>query len=693
MRTIGPQQQLRTVGAEQWPLYRGSPSRNTVSAGSSPLLNRRWGVPVSDDNGSVANLLKQLQQTALDQGGDLLPGLHPLAVNNYVLMRSISGLVAIDFNTGKRIWRGAIDESVSQLLEPDLQYSDVRQMQRMGFAANGRLIGGRMVTTNSAAMAPSRLSERVWSDATYGTMSSDGECVFCIEDLDIGLDLGRQRNVVMFNGRRVPQTTGPRTYNRLAGYDFVSSEGKLRWEIDGAPTSDNTELAGVFFLGPPLPLAGSLYVLAEVKGEIRLICLEGSTGKVEWSQQLAVLELSILEDPLRRTAGVAPSYSDGVLVCPTSAGAIVAVDLTTRSLLWGYQYARNDVSLTQQQQMIQLRMAGGIGGGRFAMVNVTSPFGSGGANSRWADASVTIADGCVLLTPPESNQLHCLSLLDGTLKWQKPRDDGLYVACVADGNVVVVGHDSVRAMKLANGDTAWRDGNLPLPSGSTPSGRGFFNGQRYHLPLSSAEVAVIDVASGRIVIAVEVAHRHDPGQSDLLSRSGDLAGRGRSGTVRPARRSVAADIGHAWPRHPDDAAALARRGELLLDEGNFQDAITSLRRSYAVQPDPRTRETVCRRHAGGPADGLRRQSRSGGRGGQARRSARAARRVPAPGGDGLAGDGREPGRLQGVHANRGGRGPQRRIGTRRPRPVGPARPLGAGAAGGAARGGETRRAG
>ena len=46
-----------------------------------------------------------------------------------------------------------------------------------------------------------------------------------------------------------------------------------------------------------------------------------------------------VQNPQRRLAGVSPSYSDGVLVCPTASGAIIAVDLTTRSLLWGYRYS------------------------------------------------------------------------------------------------------------------------------------------------------------------------------------------------------------------------------------------------------------------------------------------------------------------------------------------------------------------
>jgi len=584
-RTVGPQQQLHALGAEQWPLFRGSPNRNSVSSGSSPLLNRRWGVPVSDDNGSIAALLKQLQQTAIDQGSDLLPALHPLAVNDYVFMRSVSGLVAIDFKTGKRIWRGSIDESVDQLLEPDVQYGNAQYTRRVA-GANVRFIGGRAVNTNNASMVPGRLSQRVWEDATFGTMSSDGESVFCIEDLEIGQNFVQPRSVVLANGRRVPQTVGPRTYNRLAAYD-IATEGKLKWEVDGAPTDETSELAGAFFLGPPLPLVGWLYVLVEVKGEIRLICLESATGKVEWTQQLAVLESSILEDPLRRVAGVSPSYSDGVLVCPTSAGAAVAVDLTTRSLLWGYQYARTEAG-TAQQRMLQLRMAG-MGGGRFGFNGNISTGSNGSGNSRWADASVTIAEGYVLLTPPESNQLHCINLIEGTVLWQKPRDDGLYVACVAEGKAVVVGQSSVRAMKLADGEPAWGDGNVPLPTGSVPSGRGFFNGKRYHLPLSSAEVAVIDVASGRIVARSKSRTGTIPG--NLICYKGAVISQGVDVLERfDQRDDLLQQIGETLKKNADDAPALARRGELLLDEGNFQEAIASLRRSHQLLPDKRTQE-------------------------------------------------------------------------------------------------------
>ncbi len=111
--------------------------------------------------------------------------------------------------------------------------------------------------------------------------------------------------------------------------------------MGGATGEDEPKLAGTFFLGPPLPLEGKLYVLAEMKtSEIKLCVLDAKTGKLDWSQQIAVVEQNIQQDPLRRLSGCSPSYADGVLICPTTAGAVVAVDLANRTLRWGYQYAR-----------------------------------------------------------------------------------------------------------------------------------------------------------------------------------------------------------------------------------------------------------------------------------------------------------------------------------------------------------------
>ncbi len=161
--------------------------------------------------------------------------------------------------------------------------------------------------------------------------------------------------------------------------------------------------AGSIFLGPPLPLRGQLYVLAEANDEIRLLALDAETGATLWSQQLAVVQHNVFPDAVRRIGGLSPSYADGILICPTGAGAVVAVDLATRSLRWGYRYGRDkNANVMRQQQMMAMRFGG---------------YSAGAPMPRWLDGTATIVDGRVLITPAESDALYGLNLVDGTPLW------------------------------------------------------------------------------------------------------------------------------------------------------------------------------------------------------------------------------------------------------------------------------------
>ena len=97
----------------------------------------------------------------------------------------------------------------------------------------------------------------------------------------------------------------------------------------------------------------------------------------------------------------------------------------------------------------------------------------------WLDATATIAEGCVILTPPESKQLHCLDLLTGKARWAPiSRDDMLLVACVHKGKIILIGKNKVKAINIADGfegDTdedghrgnrnGWKQADLPWRQG------------------------------------------------------------------------------------------------------------------------------------------------------------------------------------------------------------------------------------
>jgi outer membrane protein assembly factor BamB len=560
-KTGGRHETRSAETGDDWLMYRGDARRNAAAHGSRPLLNPRWKRLVAH-HPDINDKVKELRQAYLDGGIAALPSLHPLAVGNVVLMRNTRGLQAIDFETGKLIWDvepfsdGAFDQLVSQGSQAQPQ---------MGQPAQGQI--------------HQFLDQRIWDDPAYGTLSSDGEQVFVIEDL--GLGPSNRPLVIMPRGQRqAPMANLVRSYNRLTALE-LKTEGKLKWEVGGPNGQDEPKLAGAFFLGPPLPMQGRLYALAEMRGqEIRLLGLSARTGKLEWSQQICVVEQSIAQEPERRAGGASPSYADGVLVCPTSAGAIVAVDLTTRSLLWGYQYPRG-----------QQAGAGRFNALRMGMVPVTERR----TGDRWVDSSVTIADGRVLATPVESEHLYCLNLIDGKLQWKIDRKNNLYVACVDSGHVILVGHNGVTAYSLTELDAKK---NMPLEiwsvelsGGSMPTGRGFYSGHSYFLPLSSAEVVEIDLAKGQIVNRAKSRLGEVPG--NLICHRGEIISQGPDVVETFSELALLKEhVTAKLDASADDPKSLARLGEIKLDEGKLPEAIELFRRSFELSADDSTRDLL-----------------------------------------------------------------------------------------------------
>ncbi len=543
---IGPLHQAAPIQPDRWTMVRGNASRNASSLGGAPLMNMRWHVS-STDHPMVDGILVYLDRIFKEQSVPVLPGLHPLAVDDVVLMRTARNLLAVDFATGKRLWEVPTDDLPGKLL-----------------------LSGQKVASGYSQLAMG-LSQRIWEDATYGTMTSDGRLVFSIEDLGLGLAVRNSRHIII-NGRRQLNPDWPKPYNRLAAHDILT--GKLVWHVGGSVDEFDLPEAGAFFLGPPLPLMGRLYVLAEVKGEIRLLALDGQSGKTFWSQQLAVAQRDILHSPLRRCAGVSPSYADGVLVCPTANGAIVGVEMATRSLLWGYRYARSP--------QFRHRPHGFM---RFGILQNPSTTG------RWSDANAILVDGRVLVSPIESDYLHCLALIDGERIWRHKREDDLFVACVCQGNVVLIGREKGRARTLADGTPAGDGRTVELPEGAVPSGQGFLAGNSYYLPLSTAEILAIDLATGAPVGTSKSRDGSVPG--NLVCYRGNVISQGTGGVEAFYQLdALKKQIEQTLRRQPDDPDALALHGEILLDSGKLAEAVDTLRRSYKLAQDPKTRELL-----------------------------------------------------------------------------------------------------
>ena len=553
--------------ATGWLMFRGDPGRNAISKTEGLLLR---GKRLADSCGSaaLASVVQGLGREHVEQFRVALPRLYPLVVDNMVLARTATELVALDLADGRQLWSAPLEDALRAQLEQSAE-------------AAGRL------QTEAARQA---LRRRLWDDFSFGAISSDGRYVFGVEDLPFGFSGDYPRMVVGPDGRRRLDTDALKQYNLLAAYDLRT--GKLRWELGGPPGQNMRPLAGAYFLGPPLPLGGRLYVVAEINNETRLLELEAESAKLLASIQLAVrdplpsqwqmqmfwgLPPWMLANFERRGASM-PAAADGVLVCRTGDSQYMAISLVARSILWVYQVPEADEPANPW-------MMGAIQ--RRKLLEAASPDQA----NRWADDTPTIAQGRVLLTPQDSHELLCLDLYDGRLLWTAPRRDGIYLGGVVDDRVIVVGRGGVWALNLADGQPVWQADRLPLPAGSLPSGFGLLTKDYYLLPLTSGEVATFDIRQGRLVSRSRSPDGIVP--ENLVACNDVVLSHGVSGLWRfDTLASTRARLEEQLKESPGNVQLLAEYCEVLLGQGEIAEAVETLTEALQRQADSRLQQLL-----------------------------------------------------------------------------------------------------
>src|SRR5262249_12835885 len=152
-------------------------------------------------------------------------------------------------------------------------------------------------------------------------------------------------------------------------------------------------------------------------------------------------------DVSRRVQAVHLAYAEGILVCPTNAGAVLGVDLLSRSLVWAFPYReKSGDAETGNREGIRPRRPFPPG-----MVPPDWTNSLQKLSEEWKMSAPVIQDGKVAFTAPDGGAIHCLNLQDGASLWQADRRDDLYLAGVFGGQVVLVGKNVCRALSLADG--------------------------------------------------------------------------------------------------------------------------------------------------------------------------------------------------------------------------------------------------
>jgi outer membrane protein assembly factor BamB len=469
--------------ATDWPLFHGDAARCAWPAGGDTEPKARWQQATAHETATRMWLEKAVQQQ--QARGPALPAFFPITVGGKILYRSYWGIQALDAKTGNLLWEsestGAIDT-----LGVELRYFPYLESWINAYLQHDPHI--------------------LFGNSVVGTLSADEERVYAIDDLAVP----PFQNTYHARGRPVSvaeHTFPPRLHEAARHSQLVAvnlKSGKLVWERGGnGSRSQRDELYPCYFLGPPLPIAGRLYLLIEKEQELRFACLDAAHGNLLWDLPLGLVPRRLLVDPARRVHAVHPAYSEGILLCPSNAGYLVAIDPVGRSFLWAYAY---DHEIWSPDTDLPLWRPGGRGRG------MPSPAPPPDLRPAWLAPAPIIYDGRVILTAPDSRAIHCLRLRDGALLWKTKRAEfDLYVGGVARDKVLVVGSRSCRALDLADGKPLW-DVATGVPSGVGVAGDAVF-----YLPLKAAArdklpaICAIAVSSGIIQAQGTLAENETPG--------------------------------------------------------------------------------------------------------------------------------------------------------------------------------------
>jgi outer membrane protein assembly factor BamB/tetratricopeptide (TPR) repeat protein len=634
----------------EWGLARGTPTNAGVGLGSTPFLEARFGYNylsppddfVAPDKKAGFEVIKDRTEKALKlletKGIAPIPGVYPLASAGKIIFRGLDGIYCVatrddksadpPIKAGELLWKSETDNSLVAMAGP----------------LGPRTMFDQFLNLYTASGPHSILIE----NPLLGALSHDGVNCYFVDDLAVpphpmqwpnammntgmapsfgvfseAANFSRLKAVNLETGKliwKVGERTGAATPAVMRGPGFPGGPAVPVAPGSGGPAAPaapaetvkhtaETLLSDCFFLGPPLPLAGKLYVVVEKYGGadkddgLLLVCLDParleqsarvphqqSPGLV-WYQKLGEPNGRLPQDSFRRIQCIHLAYADGILVVPTNAGAVLGIDLFSHSLIWAANYKSNKTSRqpVMNEEMMPRRGFRPVGPGGAA----GGPLSYDTTRERWHASAPIISGTKVVFTAFDSETVECVDLHDGRPSWKAPitkQEADQYVAGVFDDKIMIVGKGYVRFHSLATGQQL-KD---VLPTG-IPTGIGAATKDRYFLPIKASrdksnEPGIVSIDPRAMQVKGTSRSRKKEIPGNLLFYEGDVYSVTPSAIASfPELSAKIQQTQDRLAKNDKDPVGLLDLAMLQHDDGRLEPAIETYRKALANNPPEEVR--------------------------------------------------------------------------------------------------------
>ena len=412
--------------------------------------------------------LETREEKQREQGIRPVPIVRPLIVGQHVIIRALDLIHAFELSTGKPLWTVR-----------NLEFQQIGNTSPKNTASMG-------VLTDWA-------QRRTQADSIFGRISTDNRRLFVIQERDRSGELRIDRE-----SPRGLLRTGPR-FNSLWAYSV--DDGATEWGEGAPPTDNSTPLSGFVFLGSPFIQDNFFYTVAQRETEISLLTFTVSDGKLQSSIPLGTGILTLEEDLQRSRVACPIVWHCGLLLCSTSAGALVAVDPLLQSLKWAYRYSAStvaaaDLAQTPNQAASANNQETWWESWREPFAEIARSRSQELERTRGGNSAPNLSTAATLVfASPETEELHAIQLPSGEPLWKTPRNGGLFVAGVSekDGVIVVIEGDAARGHDLGTGRQLWRTMTGDIGGPATLVGSVLVQ------PILSGGTVLVDAQNGQLL--------------------------------------------------------------------------------------------------------------------------------------------------------------------------------------------------